>query len=88
MTTQKNETLLVVTLEDVKRHNKVGDLWLALDGLIYDLSHYDHPGGLSILLEHAGRDATNEFERQNHSDDAYVVLKTFLIAKLKSSSAR
>ena len=39
-----------------------GDCWLGIDGLVYDVTKFldDHPGGPEIVLEHAGKDATQE----------------------------
>ncbi|KAF7312329.1 Acyl-CoA dehydrogenase [Mycena indigotica] len=53
------------TLEEVAKHNKPGDLWLAIDAKVYDVSKFMnmHPGGLSVLLdpEVSGQDATEAF---------------------------
>ncbi|KAI8919656.1 hypothetical protein BC831DRAFT_553528 [Entophlyctis helioformis] len=32
--------------------------WMAVDGVVYDVSTFDHPGGLDYLLKGVGRDAT------------------------------
>ncbi|KAI1125356.1 mitochondrial cytochrome-like protein b2 [Nemania abortiva] len=49
-----------VSVEEISAHQSIDDLWLAVDGVIYDLSKFapDHPGGIDVLLQHAGRDAT------------------------------
>ena len=48
---------------DVAAHSRAGDLWVSIDGGVYDLSRFGmlHPGGLPPLLEVAGADATELF---------------------------
>mmetsp|Transcript_7459 Transcript_7459/g.17128 ORF Transcript_7459/g.17128 Transcript_7459/m.17128 type:complete len:961 (-) Transcript_7459:34-2916(-) len=43
-----------------------GVLWLAVEGIVYDLTSWQelHPGGASILRQHAGRDATEAFHEE------------------------
>jgi len=50
-------------LADVARHNAPGDMWVVVDGDVYDLSLFArfHPGGEGVLLPHAGKDATDIF---------------------------
>ncbi|CAE8676370.1 unnamed protein product, partial [Polarella glacialis] len=52
-----------LTLEEVGKHVSVGDMWCAIDGLVYDLSRFAdlHPGGLAPLRDFAGQDATEAF---------------------------
>ena len=37
------------------------DLWLAIAGVVYDLTSFQHPGGTEVLRKLAGRDATEDF---------------------------
>lgn len=54
-----------LTVEEVAKHNKSGDLWIIIDSIVYDLSKFGrlHPGGLGVLLDEdvAGKDATTVF---------------------------
>ena len=46
---------------EVLQHNTVDDLWVAIDGIVYDMTDFvssDHPGGEEIPTEYAGKDAT------------------------------
>lgn len=56
-----------VTAAELARHNTEDDVWLAIDGRVYDFSSYIdlHPGGLA-LLNNAGGDATAGFHGDQH----------------------
>jgi L-lactate dehydrogenase (cytochrome) len=50
----------LVSVEEITAHQSLDDLWLVVDGVVYDMTEFtpDHPGGVSVLLQYAGRDAT------------------------------
>ncbi|KAI9845957.1 MAG: hypothetical protein M1838_001482 [Thelocarpon superellum] len=52
-----------ITLEEVAKHNKKDDLWIAVKGIVLDVTHWldEHPGGPQALFSHMGRDASEEF---------------------------
>ncbi|KAI2471947.1 FMN-dependent dehydrogenase-domain-containing protein [Annulohypoxylon bovei var. microspora] len=54
------KTEKLVSADEISQHRSLGNLWLVVDGTVYDLSHFahEHPGGAAVLLQHAGRDAT------------------------------
>ncbi|KAL7918695.1 hypothetical protein ACQKWADRAFT_330486 [Trichoderma austrokoningii] len=94
------------TLADVAVHKTREDLWVIIHGkgnespkkhaaVLYDVSKYvrDHPGGVDVLIEVAGTDATAAYEEAGHSEDADEILKTFLVGTVtgyvrKSSPAK
>ncbi|KAI9319326.1 acyl-CoA dehydrogenase/oxidase [Dichotomocladium elegans] len=51
------------TREEVSRHSSGEDLWIIIDGAVYDMSRFIdmHPGGAFPILEYAGKDATDAF---------------------------
>lgn len=52
-----------VTPSVLKQHNKRDDAWSAINGKVYNITHYlpYHPGGEKELLRVAGRDGTKLF---------------------------
>lgn len=59
-------------MEEVRKHNTKGDLWAVWQGKVLDLSKFveDHPGGIDVILEEAGRDMSISYENIGHSDAA------------------
>jgi len=52
-----------ISASELAKHSKAGDLWLAIDGDVYDASKFArvHPGGAKVLEQLAGNDVTTEF---------------------------
>lgn len=48
--------LKTISREELKRHAHQGDLWMAVDGMVANLTDFitSHPGGVDLLLQHAG----------------------------------
>jgi hypothetical protein len=44
-------TLRVVSLEELALHNKKGDLWISVRGMVLDCTNFKHQGGEAILLK-------------------------------------
>ncbi|KAH7033248.1 FMN-dependent dehydrogenase-domain-containing protein [Microdochium trichocladiopsis] len=59
MTTNPSQQPLI-TASEISKHQSPDDLWMVIDGLVYDLTAFapTHPGGPGVLLQHAGRDGT------------------------------
>mmetsp|Transcript_18832 Transcript_18832/g.59203 ORF Transcript_18832/g.59203 Transcript_18832/m.59203 type:complete len:130 (+) Transcript_18832:28-417(+) len=75
------------TAEEVAKHSKETDIWLIIDGLVYDVTKFlpEHPGGEEVIIEHAGMEASEAFEDIGHSTDARNMLKDYLVGKLKGA---
>ncbi|XP_011203218.2 cytochrome b5 isoform X1 [Bactrocera dorsalis] len=73
------------TLEVVKQHNKPEDLWIIIEGKVYDVTKFrnEHPGGEETLDEVGGRDATRDFQDVGHSQEAKQMLKKYYIGDLE-----
>ncbi|KAE8721466.1 Delta(8)-fatty-acid desaturase [Hibiscus syriacus] len=52
-----------ISANELKEHNKPGDLWISIQGKVYDVSVWakEHPGGEIPLLNLAGQDVTDAF---------------------------
>ncbi|CAH8597362.1 unnamed protein product [Schistosoma intercalatum] len=76
-------TNMEIDSAELAKHNKSDDMWIALDHqgktVVYDITKFAayHPGGVDILLEYAGTDASEAF-RMAHS---YV--STNMISRLQ-----
>lgn len=57
------DSKVYISSTELKKHNKPGDLWISIQGKIYDVSTWakDHPGGEVPLLNLAGQDVTDAF---------------------------
>lgn len=76
------------TYKEVSEHKSAGDLWLIIDGKVYDCSKFvdEHPGGDEILLDLGGQDATRSFDDIGHSDDAIKMLEPMFVGEVDKTS--
>jgi len=67
-----------ITVEELKKHDKAGDLWISIQGKVYNVSDWlkDHPGGDVPLLHLAGQDVTDAFIAY-HPGSAWKYLDNF-----------
>eukprot|EP00939_MAST-03C_sp_MAST-3C-sp1_P005125 g5125.t1 len=79
-------TGVTYTLDQVAQHHAKGDLWMAINGAVYDLTRFvedkEHPGGSEILLTYGGTNATAEYEFISHSAYATKLLEKYRIGEL------
>jgi cytochrome P450 / NADPH-cytochrome P450 reductase len=74
--------------DEILRHDKAGDFWVVVHGVVYDVSEwmYRHPGGAEILIEAWGHDATQRFDSAGHSAEARLLTQSFKVGLLKEGS--
>ncbi|KAG6437633.1 hypothetical protein SASPL_102554 [Salvia splendens] len=67
-----------ITSEELSKHNKSGDLWLSIQGKVYNVTDWakQHPGGEVPLLNLGGQDVTDAFIAF-HPGSAWKHLDTF-----------
>eukprot|EP00960_Hanusia_phi_P027857 747082-Hanusia_phi.AAC.2 len=75
-----------LTIGEVSKHNSKHDCLIVISDMVFDVSSFlhKHPGGMSIILSQAGKDASNLFFR-NHSSRAHSFLPDLFHADLITS---
>lgn len=58
-----------ITWIELSKHCVNPSIWILINNNIYDVSSYlvEHPGGMDVLMNNAGLDATKAFLNINHS---------------------
>src|ERR1043165_3439301 len=66
----------LISAQEVSKHNTRGDCWVIIHGKVYDLTKFlpEHPGGTRVILNQAGKDATEAFDPIHPLD----IIKTHL----------
>ncbi|KAI5965331.1 uncharacterized protein KGF55_001552 [Candida pseudojiufengensis] len=74
-----------ISLREIKKHDQPNDLWMILYNKVYDLTEFTkyHIGGIEVLYDCGGSDATEAFEDVGHSDFAVEMLKPYLIGEVE-----
>lgn len=78
------------SLKEVANHNSNKSSWIVIHNSIYDVTQFlnEHPGGEEVLLEQAGKEATEAFEDVGHSTDARELMKKYKIGELIESERK
>jgi len=76
------------TLEEVAKHNKKDDIWIAVKGVVMDVTNWldEHPGGPQALFSHMGKDASEEFEMLHDDEVIPKYAASIVIGKVKGQS--
>lgn len=76
------------TLEEVAKHNKKEDLWIAVKGIVMNVTDWvdEHPGGPQALFSHMGRDASEEFEMLHDDEVIPKYAAGIVIGKVKGQA--
>ena len=71
----------IINTATICLHNTNTDCWIIIDDIVYDVTAYieKHPAGSEIIMNYAGKDASEEFNKTGHSHSAKKLLKTFII---------
>jgi cytochrome b involved in lipid metabolism len=79
-----------VTVAEMKSHSLPGDIWVAVDGMVCDVSEFtaNHPGGADVLLQHAGQDVSEQFAEVGHSAFAVELVKGRMVGVLTGSDEK
>jgi len=73
-----------VTRSELKKHRKRKDAWMALNGVVFNVTDYMdfHPGGWDELVKGAGRDATDMFNEIHRWVNYQGLLEACVVGKL------
>ena len=79
------------TKDEVSLHSSDKDCchrhlwWLIINNRVYNITDYldKHRGGNRLLLHYGGKDATEEFNRLNHTKKAQKILESYYIGDLE-----
>ena len=76
-----------VPASELAKHTEPGDVWLAVEGEVYDVSEYApyHPGGESQISRGAGSDATSLFKKYHSWVNFREMLQPCYIGALDTS---
>ncbi|KAI4229361.1 MAG: hypothetical protein L6R36_000902 [Xanthoria steineri] len=71
----------LLSTQQIAEHNNAKDLWIVVDGEVWDLTEFapEHPGGIGIILQYAGRDASQPY---NEIHAPSLLNKTLTSSKL------
>ncbi|XP_071856184.1 cytochrome b5 reductase 4 isoform X2 [Bombus fervidus] len=79
----------VVTLSELATHNKQDDAWIAIRGIVFNVTRYMdfHPGGVNELMRGVGKDATKLFENVHAWVNYQSILQKCVVGRLSRGSA-
>ncbi|KAK2941880.1 putative Cytochrome b5-like Heme/Steroid binding domain containing protein [Blattamonas nauphoetae] len=55
--------LPIITQEELSQHNSDTDLWVSINGLVYDVTNFKHKAGRQVILQQAGSDISGSFNK-------------------------
>lgn len=72
------------TRKEISQRNTKKDAVFIIDNVVYDVTPFidEHPGGHEVLVNAAGKDASEDFDDIGHSLDAKELMKKFEIGEL------
>jgi len=79
-----NGKIREVTRQELRKHRKRKDAWMAINGAVFNVTHYMdyHPGGWDELIRGAGKDATDMFNEIHKWVNYQGLLEACLVGKL------
>ena len=74
----------VITEEELKLHDREDDLWIAVNGFVYDVTKFlsKHPGSEKPFLCYAGFDASDGFNMKHPNIDISLIEEVILVGEL------
>lgn len=87
---ESEEKTKIISLDEIAKHTDKESTWVLIHNKVYDVTKFleEHPGGEEVLLEQAGKDATEAFEDVGHSTDARELMKQYNIGELNEEDKK
>ncbi len=76
-----------VSFDALRAHSEPNNAWIAINGTVYDISDFKHPGGAPILRPYLGRDGSVAFAAHHNTDVLSLVAKKVVGAMDESDPA-
>lgn len=75
------------TRSEIERNDENNTTLLILHDKVYNVYNFlnEHPGGEEVLLDHKGKDASEDFDNVGHSNDAMELMKKYQVGVLVES---
>ncbi|OAD58500.1 Cytochrome b5 [Eufriesea mexicana] len=75
------------TRSEVVNSNSKEKILIILHDKVYDVLSFlnEHPGGEEILLDHRGKDGSEDFDDVGHSKDAFDLMSKYQVGELIES---
>ena len=76
------------TVEEVARHSAPTDLWLIIDGRVFDVTDFveEHPGGFEAIMRRPGADNSEGFNGPQHPEKVQQLIGEYYVGRLKGAS--
>jgi len=84
-----SEEIKTFTREEVEKHSNEGDMWVIIDGQVFDISDFvdAHPGGRLVLAQEAGKDVTKKYGLFHGPDVMRKYKPRLLVGYIQDSKA-
>jgi cytochrome b involved in lipid metabolism len=78
------------TYEEVRNSCDKSSTKLVIHNKVYDVTEFlnEHPGGEEVLLDHVGKDASEDFNDVGHSTDAIALMSKYLVGEIVAEERR
>ena len=82
-------SLSVISLAELARHNHAKDCWIAIDGIVYNVTKFlaSHPAGSEIIVNLSGKDVTEEFFTYHKKDVLSKYGKKLIVGTLEGTQS-
>lgn len=80
----RRRNMATYTRKEIEARNTTNDAVFVIDNVVYNVTKFldEHPGGHEVLMDRAGKDASENFADVGHSSDAKELMKKFAIGEV------